>query len=299
MAGKLFVPNNFDSFTPFVFDESLSPPRDMTAGTLQSRAFNYGMRVADVTCPIQKNMQVHGQLVPGMENVYQTNVPGIGVQFYTTSGWNGLWELAPSAYSYYPGAPTASVAWYARATLVVTGPVASGTLTVLPSMTVTFSGSCFATVSNTQTIAPGTRILPNTCTVTTPSVSVALPEVKASDLRRVGESRGDTRFRIGLQCSAGADVFITLTDATDPDNRSNLLTLTRDSTAQGVKLRMLNNGAPVSYGPDAAAKGTVNQWRVGPSAEVTGVPLSVQYVATGEVKPGTVQGNATFTMSYQ
>jgi type 1 fimbria pilin len=146
---------------------------------------------------------------------------------------------------------------------------------------------------------PGTRILPTTCTVTTPSVSVALPEVKASDLRRVGEARGDTQFRIGLQCSAGADVFVTLTDATDPDNRSNLLTLTRDSTAQGVKLRMLNNGAPISYGPDAAAKGTLNQWRVGPSAQITGVPLSVQYVATGEVKPGTVRGNATFTMSYQ
>ena len=296
MAGDLVVPTNFDSFMPFIFDASLSPPRDMSAGTIQTRSYNYGMRAADVSCPIQKNVQVHGQLVPGMEKVYRTNVPGIGVQFYTTAGWNGSWELAPASSSYYPGGATA---WYTNATLVVTGPVASGTLTALPSMTVTFSGSCFATVSRTQTIAPGTRILPTTYTVTTPSVSVALPEVKASDLRRVGEARGDTHFRIGLRCSAGADVYITLTDATDPDNRSSLLTLTRGSTARGVKLRMLNSGAPVSYGPDAAAKGTPNQWRVGPSAEVTGVPLSVQYVATGEVKPGTVQGNATFTMSYQ
>ncbi|MCR4469090.1 fimbrial protein [Burkholderia sp. SCN-KJ] len=142
-------------------------------------------------------------------------------------------------------------------------------------------------------------IMPNTCTVTTPNIPVPLQPIAASKLNAVGMTAGDKGFDIGLSCKSGSNVYVTLTDLTDPGNTGDQLTLTPDSTAKGVKLRILRNGQPVGYGPDSAAIGNTNQWYVGPSATTTSIPLSAQYIATGQVSGGTVKGVATFTMSYQ
>lgn len=142
-------------------------------------------------------------------------------------------------------------------------------------------------------------VMPNTCTVTTPSVPVPLQPIAASKLNAVGMTAGDKGFDIGLRCKSGSNVHVTLTDLTDPGNTGNQLTLTPDSTAKGVKLRILRNGQPVGYGPDSAAIGNTNQWYVGPSATTTNIPLAAQYISTGQVSGGTVKGVATFTMSYQ
>jgi len=142
--------------------------------------------------------------------------------------------------------------------------------------------------------------VPQTCTVTTPNVSVPLPTVLASALSTSGASTGNTGFNIGLQCNTGANVYITLTDATTPGNRSNLLTLTSDSTARGVGIRIRRSDTtPVSFGADSSAAGNTNQWRVGESSGATNIPMTAEYVANGAVTPGTVLGSATFTMSYQ
>jgi type 1 fimbria pilin len=145
-----------------------------------------------------------------------------------------------------------------------------------------------------------TSIVATTCTVTTPSVNVALPSVNASALSPVGTTSGNTGLSIGLSCQAGANVYVTLTDASSPGNTTSNLTLASGSTATGVSLRVLNSsGAPVSYGPDSAVAGNPNQWLVGASASTTRIPLTAQYISTGTVGPGTVKGIATFTMSYQ
>ena len=95
-------------------------------------------------------------------------------------------------------------------------------------------------------------------------------------------------------------MHITLTDSTTAGNRSDLLTLTNDSTARGVGIRIRNpSHAPVHFGPDSSARGTPNQWRVGRSERAMQIPLSAEYVSTGPVTPGTVRALATFTLSYQ
>jgi len=137
------------------------------------------------------------------------------------------------------------------------------------------------------------------CNVLTSTVNVPLPPIGASKLNAIGTTAGDRDFNIALSCKAGSNVYVTLTDLTDSGNLTNQLTLTQDSSAKGVKLRILRNGNPVNYGPDSAATTTPNQWYVGPSATTTSIPLSAQYIATGQVSPGTVKGVATFTMSYQ
>lgn len=140
-----------------------------------------------------------------------------------------------------------------------------------------------------------------TCTVATRSVTVDLPVVASSSLRGDGVNAGRTPFTITLNCRrTDVPVYITMTDATTPGNRSDVLTLTPASTATGVGIRILNPAsAPVFFGPDSAERGTVNQWRVGHSEPLMQIPLSAEYVTTGVVGPGTVGALATFTMSYQ
>ncbi|RQV60961.1 type 1 fimbrial protein [Burkholderia cenocepacia] len=142
-------------------------------------------------------------------------------------------------------------------------------------------------------------VVPQSCTVTTPSVSVPLPPVAASKLNAVGATAGEANFAIGLSCASGSNVYVTLTDLTNPGNTSNQLSLAPESSAKGVKLRILRNGQPVSYGPDSSMTGNPNQWLVGPSASTSRIPLSAEYIATDRVSAGTVKGVATFTMSYQ
>ena len=142
-------------------------------------------------------------------------------------------------------------------------------------------------------------LTPASCTVLTKNQTVPLPPVAASKLNAVGMTAGDRNFAIGLSCKSGTSLYVTLTDLTNPGNMGNALTLTPDATAKGVKLRILRNGQPVSYGPDSAAVGNPNQWYVGSSGSVSSIPLSAQYIATGAVSGGTVKGAATFTLSYQ
>lgn len=139
-----------------------------------------------------------------------------------------------------------------------------------------------------------------TCRVTTPDIGVALPATRDTALQSNGATAGETPFSITLQCDANTNVHVTLTDATTPGNRSELLTLTPDSTVQGVQLRIRQpSNQAVSFGPDSRTAGNTNQWRVGEVNGATTIPLRAEYVATGPVTPGTVRALATFTMSYQ
>ncbi len=145
-----------------------------------------------------------------------------------------------------------------------------------------------------------TPFVSRTCTVLTPAVSVQLPTVGAATLDASGQPAGRTPFSVGLRCDTGASVYITLTDVTNPGNRTDQLSLTANSTARGVALRLRNPSVGViSFGADSAVAGNTSQWLVGPSDTTSSIPMTAEYVTTGPVTPGTVQGVATFTMSYQ
>ncbi len=159
--------------------------------------------------------------------------------------------------------------------------------------TVNFTLNSF-TVNNTVT----------SCKLLTPSsVNVPLQDVYASQFPSSGDEvvAGSTMLR--LQCDAGVTVWATLTDATTPSNRSDILTLTGTSTATGVGLRIYKNtdSTPLKFGPDSPVKGNENQWQLSSGTEtLPSATLNVRYVNTGEgINPGTVNGISTFTFSYQ
>jgi type 1 fimbria pilin len=243
-------------------------------------------------------------------------VSGIGVSFYVVNGASQTLITSTSG-GYTSGtisAPGSGALPGIQANLVVTGQVVSGySLSGLPSVTVTFTptGSCGWSTGITNTLptnASNSAVVPITCAVTTPSVSVNLPVTSLAALSAVGKTGGDTRFPIGLSCASGANVYITLSDVTTPANATSLLTLAPSSTAQGIKLRILNSAGPIDFGPDSPAAGTTHQWFLGTSSSINGVPLTVQYyrddtnpsgTTPATLSAGSVHAQATFTMSYQ
>jgi type 1 fimbria pilin len=292
-----------------------SVPRDSAVGSQVARAVATAAASA-VNCALIETAAVNGTEVSAGSGVYQTSVSGIGVSFYVVSG-SGETLITSSGGGYTSGtigAPGSGALPGIQANMVVTGPVVSGySLSSLPSVTVTFTptGSCGWSTPLTNTLATSASngaVVPITCIVTTPTVSVNLPTVALSALSEVGRTAGDTRFPIGLSCAAGANVYITLSDATTPANTSSLLTLASSSTAQGIKLRVLNGTGPVELGPDSAVAGTTHQWLLGASSSINGVTLTVQYYrddtspsgsAPAALSAGSVHAQATFTMSYQ
>lgn len=290
-----------------------SVPRDAAVGSQIARAQTTAT-ASGISCALIQTASVNGTEISAGSGVYQTSVSGIGVSFYVV---NGASQALVTSIGYTSGtisAPGNGTLPGVLANLVVTGPVISGySLSSLPSVTVTFTptGSCSWSTGITNTLptsASNSAVVPITCIVTTPSVSVNLPTISLSALSAIGKTGGDTRFPIGLSCAAGANVYITLSDVTTPTNTTSLLTLASSSTAQGIKLRILNSAGPVDFGPDSAAAGTTHQWFLGASASINGVPLTVQYyrddtnpAGTGSavLSAGSVQAQATFTMSYQ
>jgi type 1 fimbria pilin len=292
-----------------------SVPRDAAVGSQVARAQATASASA-INCALIETATVNGTEVSAGSGVYQTSVNGIGVSFYVVNGASQtLITSTGGGYTSGPiGAPGNAALPGVQANLVVTGQVISGySLTSLPSVTVTFTptGSCSwstGIATTLATTASNSSVVPITCIVTTPTVSVNLPVVSLSTLGAVGQTAGNTSFPIGLTCAAGANVYITLTDATTPTNTTSLLTLAANSTAQGIKLRILNSTGAVDFGPDSAAPGTTNQWFLGASSSINGVPLTVQYyrddtnpagTGSASLSAGSVHAQATFTMSYQ
>lgn len=306
------------SFSPATLSFSpagpYSVPRDAAVGSEVARA-QAAATATGIACALIETATVNGTEISAGSGIYQTSVSGIGVSFYVVNGPTQTLITSTGYTSGTIGAPGNGTLPGVQANLVVTGQVVSGySLSGLPSVTVTFTptGSCSWSTGITNTLptsASNSAVVPITCTVTTPSVSVNLPVISLSALSAVGRTGGDTPFPIGLSCAPGANVYITLSDVTTPANTSPLLTLASSSTAQGIKLRILNSSAsPIYFGPDSPAAGTTHQWLVGPSSGINGIPLTVQYyrddtnpagTASATLSAGSVRAQATFTMSYQ
>lgn len=140
------------------------------------------------------------------------------------------------------------------------------------------------------------------------SIQASLATVSAGSFRGVGSTSPERPFKIDLSCKGGdgvtpMDAYVTLTDATDPGNRSTVLTLSPESSAKGVGVEVLNGTTVLGYGADSSELGNPGQWKAGtvsPGTSVFSIPLAARYVQTESVvTPGSANARATFTMSYQ
>lgn len=303
-AGSVKFPLDGNVLGQISLIESATLPQDRGPGGLVKSYSIERIGTEGISCRSQKTVVVNGVPVPGDPKTFKTNLDGFGIRFFTSEGWQGLSSMrqAPFSETLDP-TPAAIEEFFLRADLVLTGPHSTGTLTLLPSMTITFSGPCYPTVSRTVSIRPGDVFKPYSCEVTTPVVQVPLPAVTQADLPAVNATAGETAFTLGLRCPSGDGtlVHLTLTDASDIANRSTTLGLAPGSSASGVGLQILDRDTVAAYGPDSARAGTPNQWEVGRVGEgIWDLPLKVRYIRTQDkLGGGSVIGKATFTLSYQ
>ncbi len=253
-------------------------------------------------------------LVAGYNDVYQTNISGLGVRYtfnapnctnasaVILTGTSKTRIVCP----YSTGTAMVPYTLNANMDFVVTGTLpASATLTSASEIKMYYvtsdSGGPWTQESPLSGAATGT-VTAATCSVNQKMVGVTLDPVEIGDLSsRVGLTAAPKSFNLSLTCPAGIKAFVTLTDNTNIANRTTTLGLTADSSAKGVGIQILNSSdIPVAFGPDSAVAGNTNQFLLGTSTGgATQYPFKAQYISTGSIRAGSVSAIATFTLSYQ
>ena len=140
--------------------------------------------------------------------------------------------------------------------------------------------------------SPAFVVSANTCTVSTPSVAVSLPNVSRTSLASAGATAGIAPFTLSFSgCSTSASGFTgTQTWAFTPGPASNVISNT--GTATNVYAQILDSSmAPITNGGTTsfsvpAAGGAVSQ------------QFYARYYSSGTAGAGTLNSTATFTMTY-
>ncbi|MGA7812313.1 fimbrial protein [Caballeronia sp.] len=297
---------------------AISIPMGATSGltvlTLPSSMFQASCVLSGQTSgTIISNLKTVTAPAPGFNDVYPTNVAGLGVR-YTFGGdaacdqQNVTMKSSSIAISCLVSGASGQPL-YSNMTvtpsLVVTGAVKAGasTLSSTPTISLTFSvkdaSGSWGKGNLYGSTAAGT-LMTATCSVQSPP-PITLPTVSTRSLPSVGATASGQAFSLNFTCAAGAQVSIVITDAVDPSNRSDTLKLAPGSTAKGIGIQIMKPGNTlVQFGPDETGQGVANQWLIGASPNGSlELPLSARYIRTGTLTPGSVKANATFTMSYQ
>lgn len=242
---------------------------------------------------------------PGKYNTYPTPVAGVGIRIRGGINSTEWWPQSTSG-----GSTSYGLAGGTDFTveLVKTGDItAAGVLSGEIGMTyIIMHDKQIRSIVTNGSI----NIVPKvpTCNVLTPKVDVDLGKATIGELKGIGATSSPKSFEVRLQCSGGnpgtsTKTFMTLTDSANSANRSDTLSLASGSQAKGFGIQILrgSDDTLVSYGPDSAAADNPNQWKVGSFGNVNvTIPFKARYVRTSStVVPGTANGAATFTMSYQ
>ncbi|WP_167358004.1 fimbrial protein [Burkholderia territorii] len=266
-------------------------------------------------------------VVPGIQYVdggktypiYETTIPGVGlaiavkpVRAWDNFDWVPLEESHTDLDMTYSFVDS-MVEYYVQATPVVSGPIKSGTYSfsaesVKYAMVAETTGQLVSQWRLTSKVSLSATVAARVCNVTSGLDAVVdLPAVTASSFGGVGSvsPQAAQSFSVKLNCEENVRVHATMTDANNPSNVSDVLSLSPDSTASGVGIRILrNNGAvPVRFGPDSSNPGTTNQWYITTTPSTGGsvtVPFVAKYVKSGQqVSTGSVKARSTITFSYQ
>lgn len=260
---------------------------------------------------------------PSNFDIYNIGVPGLGIII----GMAGYWPATPlvpinrsdiyidpvgaNTNSNDYNAATASFGARLYVAFVATGRLPNGNITIpTKQLGHILLESKRASLNDKRLTAPvmlnGGRIQvqSQTCSMNQRNYVVPLNTVYSSQFSSLYKEVQGGEVNIQLQCQDGIDVFATLNDATQHGNRSNILTLTTDSTAKGVGLRLYKNNetTAISYGADSPNKGNQNQWHFSNyRGEINPrIKLKANYIKTeNTITPGSVKAVATITFSYQ
>ncbi|WPU21033.1 fimbrial protein [Cedecea neteri] len=228
-------------------------------------------------------------------NVYDTNIEGVGIRMMTTS-FGGEGKRPLPYWGTFTNPPTTGI-WIGSIKTVQLVKTSSNSVGAGAISTGTLARG-YLTPGNrfyffTMSLTGGT-IVRAACTVTNTSISVPLGTKMTTDFTGVGSTTKDEAFNIPLNCNANTRVKVTLDGTADPSGAKGVLALSPSSgekVATGVGVQVLYNKNPVTFGSlisiGTAGSGAYN------------IPLVGRYYQTAaKVTGGKANATATFTMTY-
>lgn len=241
--------------------------------------------------------------------IYTTQVPGVGMRMIMTN----IVTDAPTRPATIgigtrlPGAPKRGLQFEAdvRVELIRTSADnINGKLGGREAFQTEVDDETEGTLSSTSYFFAPTIITSVGCTVTTKNIEVPMGCATADQI--AGKTPGILKkgLTIWLNCAVGTRASITFADSSNTENHSDILSLSKSSTAQGVGIRMTGiDNTPVFYGyNNPLSPDTFGQKTIAASAQggPIMIPLNVSYVPTGQpIIPGSVHAIATFTLGYR
>ncbi len=224
-----------------------------------------------------------GATLPAGQSVFPTGTPGVG---YRVS------QKGDYIFAYPYLSLDGSRSWYEddaiTLELVKTGAIADGAVLQGP-----LSSFKAGTSSNFIIEANRLTFTAPACQVNTSNITVTLPTVTNQAFSGVGSVAGTTAFQIGLICSRGAIVRITLDTATPVAGRPGVIAASSGGVSGlGVQVLDSSGTTPVQFGTAKTIGATPNG--------ALSVNYYARYYQTGNsVGAGLLGATATFTLSYQ
>lgn len=300
--------------TPASVIKVLNSPASVTlnpyvpVGTVLSTAtFTGNSGSFTITCTTAFSEFTYQGVGTATNNVYPTNIPGLGIELSNASGTTGNWPVTETIAAAKTYTATASVP--TNFSLVKTGPItANGTIPINVGNFVLPQEGNFVGFQINLASPMQINFTKPSCSVTSPStIAVSLGAFPVAHFTAIGAKSSPMPFTIQVTCVDGptgsnTQMSVTLTDASGSDvgNTSNTLALSSTSTAKGIGIQITYNGTVESYGPDSDANGNTNQFLLGNGTNgVYNYPFYAYMIRTGTVTAGSVISTATFTMNYQ
>lgn len=223
-------------------------------------------------------------------NIYSTNVPGVGLRLTNTAAKEMIpysRQLAADVYIAIPGDGI-------KAELIKTGNIADGVLDAGTLARVSIVGDFY--FANLVLIGTNT-VRTESCTVTTPAVDVILDKHDKKEFSGIGSGSAWKEFNIELTCQQGARINIRIDALADLDtNVAGVIKLDNDAISArgvGVQVRYRKDESPVNLGLE-------KYYQISSTGGSEQIQLQARYYQTLEtITPGKANATATFTLSYK
>ncbi len=223
-------------------------------------------------------------------NIYNTNVPGVGIRLTNSSSGKVLpydQSVGANTYIFIGGNGI-------KAELIKTGDITGGTLDTGMLARASVANQFYfanATLNGTNTITS------ESCSVTTNPVNVPLGDHDKSEFSGPGSATAWQTFNINLSCVQGARINVRIDATSDSDaGVPSIIKLDSDpvnASGVGVQLWYRYEDSPVQFGQE-------RYYYTSPSGGNENVQLQARYYQTTQsVTAGKANATATFTLTYK
>ncbi|MCE1950013.1 fimbrial protein [Enterobacter hormaechei] len=223
-------------------------------------------------------------------NIYNTNVPGVGIRLTNSSSGKVLpydQSVGANTYIFIGGNGI-------KAELIKTGDITGGTLDTGMLARASVANQFYfanATLNGTNTITS------ESCSVTTNPVNVPLGDHDKSEFSGPGSATAWQTFNINLSCVQGARINVRIDATSDSDaGVPGVIKLDSDpvnASGVGVQLWYRYEDSPVQFGQE-------RYYYTSPSGGNENVQLQARYYQTTQsVTAGKANATATFTLTYK